>query len=98
MFCSHVAHGSRPKSYRIRPVRGRGRVRRSPSTRISPAVGSSKYTVARATVGQLEAELAQARVNLEYTVLRAPADGVVLAKLKEVGEIAVPGGFAGSGC
>ena len=24
-------------------------------------------------------------------------DGVVLAKLKEVGEIAVPGGFAGSG-
>ncbi len=57
----------------------------------------NKAAVARATVGQLEAELAQARVNLEYTVLRAPADGVVLAKLKEVGEIAVPGGFAGSG-
>jgi RND family efflux transporter MFP subunit len=30
-------------------------------------------------------------------VLRAPTDGVVLAKLKEVGEMAVPGGFAGSG-
>ena len=30
-------------------------------------------------------------------MLRAPGDGVVLAKLKEVGEIAVPGGFAGSG-
>ncbi|HVO22497.1 MAG TPA: efflux RND transporter periplasmic adaptor subunit, partial [Candidatus Margulisiibacteriota bacterium] len=57
----------------------------------------NKAAVARATIGQLEAELAQARVNLEYTVLRAPADGVVLAKLKEVGEIAVPGGFAGSG-
>jgi HlyD family secretion protein len=53
--------------------------------------------VARATVSQIEAELAQARVNLEYTTLRAPTDGVVLAKLKEVGEIAVPGGFAGSG-
>jgi RND family efflux transporter MFP subunit len=38
-----------------------------------------------------------ARVNREYTLLRAPSDGVVLAKLKEVGEIAVPGGFAGSG-
>ena len=46
---------------------------------------------------QLEAELAEAKVNLDYTTLRAPADGVVLAKLKEVGEIAVPGGFAGSG-
>jgi HlyD family secretion protein len=57
----------------------------------------TRAQVSRATVRQIEAELAQARVNLEYTVLRAPSDGVVLAKLKEVGEIAVPGGFAGSG-
>lgn len=57
----------------------------------------NKAEVTRATVDQLDAELAQARVNLEYTLLRAPTDGVVLAKLKEVGEIAVPGGFAGSG-
>jgi len=52
---------------------------------------------AAAAVGQMEAELAQARVSLEYTTLRAPRRGVILAKLKEVGEIAVPGGFAGSG-
>ena len=57
----------------------------------------NKAAVARAAIQQLEAELAQAKVNLDYTTLRAPADGVVLAKLKEVGEIAVPGGFAGSG-
>lgn len=57
----------------------------------------NKAEVARASIAQLEAELASARVNLEYTTLRAPMDGVVLAKLKEVGEIAVPGGFAGSG-
>ena len=57
----------------------------------------NKAAVGRATVRQLEAELEQAKVNLEYTLLRAPTDGVVLAKLKEVGEIAVPGGFAGSG-
>ena len=57
----------------------------------------NKAEVSRATVGQITAELQQARVNLEYTTLRAPTDGVVLAKLKEVGEIAVPGGFAGSG-
>jgi RND family efflux transporter MFP subunit len=57
----------------------------------------NKAAVGRAAVRQLEAELEQAKVNLEYTLLRAPTDGVVLAKLKEVGEIAVPGGFAGSG-
>jgi RND family efflux transporter MFP subunit len=57
----------------------------------------NKAEVARATIGELEAELTQAQVNLDYTVLRAPTDGVILAKLKEVGEIAVPGGFSGSG-
>lgn len=57
----------------------------------------NKVEVGRATVKQLDADLAQQRVNLEYTTLRAPTDGVILAKLKEVGEIAVPGGFAGSG-
>jgi RND family efflux transporter MFP subunit len=57
----------------------------------------NKAAVARAAIAQLEAELSSAKVNLDYTTLRAPSDGVVLAKLKEVGEIAVPGGFAGSG-
>jgi len=57
----------------------------------------NRAAVTRAQIGQLDAELNQATVNLDYTTLRAPADGVVLAKLKEVGEIAVPGGFAGSG-
>src|SRR6202007_2972689 len=52
---------------------------------------------AEAMIGQAEASLAAARVALEYTTLRAPRRGVILAKLKEVGEIAVPGGFAGSG-
>ncbi len=53
--------------------------------------------VDQAQIAQFEAEIAQAQVNLDYTVLRAPTDGVILAKLKEVGEMAVPGGFAGSG-
>ncbi|HSP96106.1 MAG TPA: efflux RND transporter periplasmic adaptor subunit [Candidatus Dormibacteraeota bacterium] len=57
----------------------------------------NRAAVTRAQIGQLDAELNQAAVNLDYTTLRAPADGVILAKLKEVGEIAVPGGFAGSG-
>jgi RND family efflux transporter MFP subunit len=50
-----------------------------------------------ASVQQAEAELAVARVSLDYTTLRAPRRGVILAKFKEVGEIAVPGGFSGSG-
>ena len=57
----------------------------------------NQEAVDRARLGELEAEVALARVELDYTVLRAPRDGVILAKLKEVGEIAVPGGFAGSG-
>jgi len=60
-------------------------------------VKESELRVAEAQVRQAEAEIAQARVNLDYTTLRAPTDGVILAKLKEVGEMAVPGGFAGSG-
>ncbi len=57
----------------------------------------SRYDVAAATVTQVENELSQARTNLDDTKLRSPVRGVVLAKLRGVGEIAVPGGFAGSG-
>jgi RND family efflux transporter MFP subunit len=60
-------------------------------------VKESELHVAAAQVKQAEAEIEQAKVNLDYTTLRAPTDGVILAKLKEVGEMAVPGGFAGSG-
>lgn len=57
----------------------------------------NRDAVAAATAAQAENELAQARLNLEDTLLRSPVKGVVLAKLKAVGEIAVPGGFAGAG-
>jgi RND family efflux transporter MFP subunit len=57
----------------------------------------NKVAVDHARIQQAEADVTQAEVDLGDTVLRAPRDGVVLAKLKEVGEIAVPGGFAGSG-
>jgi len=60
-------------------------------------VKENELRVAEAEAAELRAEIEQAEVSLDYTVLRAPMDGVILAKLKEVGEIAVPGGFAGSG-
>lgn len=60
-------------------------------------VKESQLRVANAQVQQATAALREAEVSLDYTTLRAPRDGVILAKFKEVGEIAVPGGFAGAG-
>ena len=60
-------------------------------------VRRAEADTAAARVGTAQAELQQARVALEYTTLHAPRSAVILAKLKEVGEIAVPGGFSGSG-
>jgi RND family efflux transporter MFP subunit len=60
-------------------------------------VRRNRVEVARGRQAELDASARQAGLDLEDTVLRAPTDGVVLAKLKEAGEIAVPGGFQGSG-
>jgi RND family efflux transporter MFP subunit len=57
----------------------------------------NQLSVAQAEIERLVARIAQLELDLEDTVLRAPTNGVVLEKFKEVGEIAVPGGFAGSG-
>jgi len=56
-----------------------------------------EIAVASAEVDRWTARIAQLRLDLEETVVRAPTDGIVLEKLKEVGEMAVPGGFSGSG-
>jgi RND family efflux transporter MFP subunit len=60
-------------------------------------VADNELAVALAQMHQAEAQIESARVDLDYTTLTAPTDGIVLAKLKEVGEIAVPGGFSGAG-
>jgi HlyD family secretion protein len=60
-------------------------------------VKKTQLDVARATTARLEARVHQLELDLGDTVLRAPTAGIVLEKLKEVSEIAVPGGFAGSG-
>ena len=57
----------------------------------------SRFEVTEATVAQSENDVAQAKANLDDTRLLSPVNGVVLAKLRGVGEIAVPGGFSGSG-
>jgi RND family efflux transporter MFP subunit len=78
-------------------VRARALARSKVVSKDELDVREAEAAAAEAAVHQAEADLAAARVSLEYTTLRAPRSGVILAKLKEVGEIAVPGGFSGSG-
>lgn len=58
---------------------------------------SSEARVARARVAELQASRVRSKTDLDDSVIRAPTDGVVLETYKQPGEIAVPGGFSGSG-
>jgi RND family efflux transporter MFP subunit len=82
----------RKELVRLRELR-----RRDFSSEAELDVKENQLRVAAAEVERLEARVAQLELDVEDTVLRAPTTGVVLEKLKEVGEIATPGGFAGSG-
>ena len=50
-------------------------------------------TLALAQVGTAEARLHAAQAQLDYAVVRAPIDGVVIERNVEVGEMVAPGGF-----
>jgi HlyD family secretion protein len=47
--------------------------------------------IARANVQQARANLGLSRVNLDYAVLRSPAEGVITVRQAELGEVVVPG-------
>ena len=49
--------------------------------------------VALAQVGTAEARLNSAQATLDYTVVRAPIDGVIIERNIEMGEMVAPGGF-----
>ncbi len=55
--------------------------------------GSRKedIAIARANLNEAGANLGMSRVNLDYTVLRAPAAGVITVRQAELGEVVVPG-------
>jgi RND family efflux transporter MFP subunit len=78
-------------------ARARELVARNVASQSELDVRVNALRVAEAEVARLEAEIARREVDLEDTVVRAPTSGVILEKFKEVGEIAVPGGFEGSG-
>lgn len=78
-------------------ARTRELVERDVASRSDLDLRVNALRVAEAEAARLEAEIARREVDLEDTVVRAPTAGVILEKFKEVGEIAVPGGFEGSG-
>ncbi len=55
--------------------------------------GSRKedIAIAQANVKEADANLGMSRVNLDYTVLRAPTAGVITVRQAELGEVVVPG-------
>ena len=77
--------------------RARALIQKGVLSRADLDVRENQLRVAEADVAQIEAAITRAEVDLEDTVIRAPTSGVILEKFKEVGEIAVPGGFEGSG-
>jgi RND family efflux transporter MFP subunit len=54
---------------------------------------TTRLEVTQAQLGTAEAEVASAQARLDYAVVRAPIDGVVIEKNVEVGEMVAPGGF-----
>jgi len=55
------------------------------------AMSRARAASAGAQAAQTRAALAQARLNLDYTVVRAPVDGVVSKKTVQLGEVIAPG-------
>ena len=57
----------------------------------SSLTGGTERIVSEAAVAQAEAALAAARTKLAYTVIAAPADGVLIARNVERGDVVQPG-------
>ena len=55
------------------------------------AIGEAEVKVAEALLQQSEADLAYARLQLQYTTLKAPAAGVIAKRNLEVGQVVQPG-------
>ncbi len=92
-----LAARARAELARAQLGRGRALRARDSLSKQELDVRTSELALAEAAIAETSAAVREAELALEHTVLRAPSDAIVLAKLKEAGEIAVPGGFSGSG-
>jgi HlyD family secretion protein len=67
---------------------------RAAQQRYNEAVEGSRkedIAIARANLGQADADLGLSRVNLDYTALHAPSAGVITVREAELGEVVIPG-------
>jgi HlyD family secretion protein len=67
---------------------------RAAQQRYNEAVEGSRkedIAIARANLGQADADLDLSRVNLDYTTLHAPSAGVITVREAELGEVVIPG-------
>ena len=67
---------------------------RAAQQRYNEAVEGSRkedIVIARANLTEANANLGLSRVNLDYTILRAPSAGVITVREAELGEVVVPG-------
>jgi membrane fusion protein (multidrug efflux system) len=64
------------------------------ATRTGPqqvTASRARAAAAAAKVQQAQASLAQAKLNLDYTTVKAPADGIISKKSVEAGQVVQPG-------
>jgi membrane fusion protein (multidrug efflux system) len=76
---------------RQKVVEGRGTVARAEGQQHQVGVKSAEVTRAEAALKQAQADLALAELQLAYTQVRAPADGVVSRRTVEVGQVVQSG-------
>lgn len=71
------------------------------NARLAVASQSASLEAREREIDAMRAQVAQAQLQLDYTVVRAPFDGVITAKAAQVGEIVSPlsagGGFTRTG-
>jgi membrane fusion protein, multidrug efflux system len=88
LSAQHTLDQSQAELERAKAARATALVQQRISEQIRPKqvqVSQARYKQAQALVKQRQAELDQARLNLSYTVIKAPVDGVVSRKSAEPG-------------
>jgi membrane fusion protein, multidrug efflux system len=86
---------SETNSKRLRDLYSKGAVSQQQLDTVS-----TSFAEAKAKFDAVSAQVAQAELNLDYTKIRAPTDGIIARKSAEVGQLANPGvplvGFVGT--
>jgi len=69
--------------------------KKAEDTRILARAGERELLALRKSVGQLTENLKQVELNIGYSKITAPSDGIILRKVAEPGEVVARGGVVG---